>query len=312
MTVRIIHRLIAVLAVFGLLAGCGPRDLPVAAVPSVHPVAGPQAAPRRITYLLPGALSTSRIFGPLRAAAGPDHLVMEYRFPGLQDQPVDPPMRIARVAQEIADHAARHPGAELEILAFSTGGAIALEAAGRIGPGRKLRVVILSGATPVPGAYDSALRGSLALAAAVLATGSLEARTVWGEYYKTLLYGYGWRRDPAIRRKAEAQAARDRKNLILPVKGLGRAHTRDLLGWRLSPAARTSGAAILFLHGGRDPVFPVAGVAALARETGATLCVLPGGGHLLMTTHPRILGRAGDFLAGRWQGEECRAAPEGN
>nr|WP_253944237.1 alpha/beta fold hydrolase [Pseudogemmobacter hezensis] len=215
-------------------------------------------------------------------------------------------MRVADVAAAIAAHARRYPGARLEILGYSTGGAIALEAAGRIGPARQLRVVVLSGVTPVPGAYESAARGALAVGVSALTVGSLQPRAIWGEYYKVLLYGYGWRRDPAIRRQAERQAARDRDHLILPVKGLGRAHTKDLLRWTLSDAARHSGAEILFLHGSEDPVFAVGGISGLARRVGGTLCVVPGGGHVMLVTHPRILGRIEAFLTDEWQAAECR------
>ncbi|WP_112311870.1 alpha/beta hydrolase [Pseudogemmobacter bohemicus] len=305
-----------------MLAGCGPARQPSEVTPPapraeqmaetpkpvtlIHEVARGKGRPGRITYLIPGALSTAQIFGRLRKPSGPGHLVMEYRFPGLEGQPLDPPMRVAQVAAAIARHAALYPQADIEILGFSTGGAIAIEAAGLIGPARKTRVVVLSGVTPFPGAYESGARGMVAVGASALAAGSLTARAVWGEYYKVLLYGYGWRKDPTIRRLAERRAARDRDYLILPVKGLGRAHTSDLLGWTLSQAARSSGAEILFLHGSEDPVFSPGGVARLARRLDATLCVVPGGGHLMLVTHPQILLRIEDFLRGRWQAQECR------
>lgn len=296
-----------------LLSPPGPEERVVSAKPVqlLWALAGPPAAKpvRRITYLLPGALSTSAIFGPLRQPVSPDHLVMEYRFPGMQGQPLVPAMRIHQVAATIAAHAARYPDARIDMLAFSTGGAIALEAAGRLGPGRPARLVILSGATPFPGAYDSALRGSVTLLRAAISSGRTSMRAVWTEYYKTLLYGYGWRNNPEIRSKAEQRAEADRNHLTLPVRGRGRAQTRDLLGWRLSEAALASGADILFLHGGVDPVFPLARARRLADRLGAGLCLVPGGGHLLMTTHPGILRRAGDYLEGRWQAGECATGP---
>ena len=305
-----------------ILAGCGQPPPPLRVPGSIaqglaeKPVPllwemerrGSAAPVRRITYLLPGALSTSAIFGPLRRAEGPHHLVMEYRFPGMQGQPLDPPMRIAQVAAAIAAHARLHPQARVEMLAFSTGGAIALEAAGRLGPERRTRLVILSGAAPFPGAYDSALRGAFALLASVISSGSTDMRMVWSEYYKTLLYGYGWRRNPEIRSRAEARAAADRSSLTLPVRGRGRAQTRDLLSWRLSDAALSSGAEILFLHGNLDPVFPPARAKRLAARLGARLCLIPGGGHLLITTHPEILRLANDYFAGRWPATECNGA----
>lgn len=312
--------LVAVMGLF--LAGCGPARQPAEVTPQpergalsttvpgpaalVHEVARGKGRPERITYLIPGALSTAHVFGKLRRSSGPGHLVMEYRFPGLEGQPLDPPMRVAEVADAIARHAAQYPGARIEILGFSTGGAIAIEAAGRIGPQRTVRVVVLSGVTPFPGAYESGARGMLAVGASALTAGSLAPRAVWGEYYKVLLYGYGWRKDPTIRRLAERRAARDRDHLILPVKGLGRAHTGDLLRWTLSPAAIRSGASILFLHGSVDPVFSPGGVGRLVKRLDATLCVVPGGGHLMLVTHPRIIGRIDAFLRGTWQAEECR------
>ena len=306
-----------------MLGACGPARQPVEVTPEISATAAPATAtakpirlihevargagtPQRITYLIPGALSTAHIFGPLYRPSGPGHLVMEYRFPGLEGQPLDPPMQVKTVAAAIAAHARTWPKARIEILGFSTGGAIALEAAGQIGPARDVRVVVLSGVTPFPGAYETGARGLLAVTASALSVRSLAPRAVWGEYYKVLLYGYGWRKDPNIRRLAERRAARDRDYLILPVKGLGRAHTRDLLSWTLSEAAQHSGAAILFLHGSEDPVFAVSGVARLAKRVNGTLCVVPGGGHLMLATHRAVLWRISDFLTGAWQGEECR------
>lgn len=277
-----------------------------ARIPILFRASGGVQAPDTITYLLPGALSTARIFGPLRDMGDDRHLVMEYRFPGMQGQPLDPPMRIDAVAARIAGHAALFPKARINLIGFSTGGAIAIEAAGLIGCRPGTRMVLMSTATPFPGAIDSSLRGGATVAASALQAGSLQARDIWAEYYKTLLYGYGWRARPELRRAAEARAARVRKTLIIPQKGLGRAHARDLLGWTLSPAARASGAEILILHGEKDPVFPLSSVAMLARRIGATLCAVPGGGHLLLETHPASATLTRDFLAGRWSAGECR------
>lgn len=274
--------------------------------PSLFPLNAPQGRITTLRYLLPGALSTSAMFGPLREP--PDRrgtLVMEYRFPGMQGQPLHPPMRIAAVAEEIARHAAAYPQAEIEMIAFSTGGALAIEAAGRIGPERRVTLVILSSVTPKPGAQLSALRGGWALLHSALKIGSLSPREVWGEYYKVLLYGYGWREREDLRRKAERLAKRDKKHLVVPRKGLGRAQTKDLLGWQLSEAAGTSAARVLFLHGALDPVFAPRRVAVLAAQLKARLCLVRDGGHMLLTTHPDLVKEIEAFLEGRLDRRNC-------
>ncbi|MFN3578389.1 MAG: hypothetical protein ACK4TJ_15600, partial [Tabrizicola sp.] len=88
----------------------------------LYPVeAETRLSPQTVTVLLPGALTTSRVFGPARDWAGPDHLVVEYRLPGMQGEPLRPALHIDRAAGWVADLANRHPQARIQLLGYSTG-----------------------------------------------------------------------------------------------------------------------------------------------------------------------------------------------
>ncbi|MFN4204603.1 MAG: alpha/beta fold hydrolase [Tabrizicola sp.] len=285
-----------------LLAACAAAPPPARA--PLYPVAAEtRAPPQTVTVLLPGALTTSRVFGPARDWAGPDHLVVEYRLPGMQGEPLRPALDIDRAAGWVADLANRHPQARIQLLGYSTGAVIAIEAAGRIDHGERVRVVAVSSATPFPGAALALLRGAAQVAGGALAIGSFDRDRVWEEYFKTLYLGTGWRRSPEKRDLARRLEEAMRGRLTTPGEGRGRAQSASLLFWTPSRAALDSKATITFYHGDRDPVFPLGPVRRLATRMGARLCVLPDEGHMLFLSRPDLI----------WQiGQQFRAsAPDG-
>lgn len=258
----------------------------------LYPVASEtRASPRTVTVLLPGALTTAGVFGPARGWAGPDHLVVEYRLPGMQGEPLNPPLDIARSARWVADLANRHHDARIQLLGYSTGAVIALEAAGRIDHSERVRVVAVSSATPFPGAALATLRGAVQVTGGALAIGSLDRQRVWEEYFKTLFLGSGWRRSEEKRDLARRLEEAMRGRLTTPGEGRGRAQSGSLLVWAPSRAALETQARITFYHGDRDPVFGLGAVRRLAARFDARVCVLPEEGHLVFQSRPDLMRR---------------------
>lgn len=258
----------------------------------LYPVAAEtRDSPRTVTVLLPGALTTAGVFGPARDWAGPDHLVVEYRLPGMQGEPLRPGLDIARSAQWVADLANHHPQARIQLLGYSTGAVIALEAAGRIRDSERVHVVAVSSATPFPGAALATLRGAGQVAGGALAIGSFDRQRVWEEYFKTLYLGTGWRRSPEKRELARRLEEAMRGRLTTPGEGRGRAQSGSLLVWTPSRAALDSQARITFYHGERDPVFGLGSVRRLAARLGARVCVLTDEGHMVFLSRPDLVKR---------------------
>ncbi|KAF0114044.1 MAG: hypothetical protein FD150_1772 [Rhodobacteraceae bacterium] len=287
-------RLWLALAAGLMLAACGRS--PEATKPPLYTARQVQA-PEEITFLLPGALTTARIFGPANDWTTDRHLVVEYRLPGMWDEPLTPPLDILRAATQVADYANRHPQARINLLGYSTGAAIAIEAAGRIDHSERVSVVAISSATPFPGAALGLVNGVIGITGSAIATRSLDAKTVWEEYFITLYLGSGWRTSPEKRAMAERLRKAFEGQINTPGEGRGRSQSASLLVWTLSPEARASKARITFFHGERDPVFPLPGVRRLATRLGATLCVLPDDGHMPHLSRRDLIDRVERVLA---------------
>jgi pimeloyl-ACP methyl ester carboxylesterase len=278
------------------LAACAKP--PVPAKPPLY-TTNTAVTPEQITFLLPGALTTTRIFGPANGWDSPRHRVVEYRLPGMRDEPLKPPLDLDRSARWIAAYANRYPDARINLLGYSTGAAIAIEAAGRIDRAERVQVIAISSPAPFPSAALAVVRGGLGLAASALATGSLSAKTVWDEYFITLYLGSDWRTSSEKRAMADRlrQAFKDQINT--PGEGRGRSQSASLLLWTLSPAAQASKARITFFHGENDPIFPLPGVRRLGLRLDAPVCVLPDDGHMPLLSRADLMDRIERILQGR-------------
>lgn len=290
--------------ILAVLAACGAPDEP--ASPPLYPVeASPSIRPRTITVLLPGALTTAEIFRPAQDWAGPDHLVVEYRLPGMQGEPVSPRLELRRSAAWVADIANRHPEAEIQLIGYSTGAAIAIEAAGRITHSERVKVAAISSATPFPGAVLAAMRGGVDVAASAVRLGSLDRQRIWEDYYKTLYLGKGWRHSAAKREQA-AQLEDIRKGRVkAPGGGVGKSQSGSLLFWSPSDAARSTRVEIRFFHGDLDPVFPLPAAKRLARSLHSEICILPGQGHLVLQSDPSLMERIARFFGSNGGSGPC-------
>jgi pimeloyl-ACP methyl ester carboxylesterase len=262
-------------------------------------------APEEITFLLPGALTTAGIFGEANAWETDRHQIVEYRLPGMLDEPVSPPLDISQAAEWVAAYANRHPQARINLLGYSTGGAIAIEAAGRIDNSARVKVVAVSSATPFPGAALAFLRGVAGVVGTAITAGTLDAQTVWDEYFITLYLGSGWRNSAEKRAIADEIRRSFEGRINKPGEGRGRSQSGSLIGWALSDKALASKAKITFFHGENDPVFPLAEVRLLAARLGATLCVLPEDGHMVLLSRIDLIDRIGRVLADEDSSKPC-------
>ncbi|MDP3196073.1 alpha/beta fold hydrolase [Tabrizicola sp.] len=278
-----------------LLAACAKP--PVAAKPPLYTI-GMADTPEQITFLLPGALTTTRIFGPANDWTTPSHRIVEYRLPGMRGEPLSPPLDLARSARWIADYANRYPDARINLVGYSTGAAIAIESAGLIERGERVKVIAISSPTPFPGAAVAVVRGGIGVAGSALATGSLAAKTVWDEYFITLYLGSGWRNSPEKRAMADRLRKAFEGQITPPGEGRGRSQSASLLLWTLSPEAKASKARITFFHGENDPIFPLSGVRRLGQRLNAPLCVLPEDGHMPLLSRADLIDRVARILQG--------------
>jgi pimeloyl-ACP methyl ester carboxylesterase len=278
------------LALAGALAftACARPD--VAAKPPLYTAPTPDP-PAQITFLLPGALTTAGIFNQANDWTAHGNRVVEYRLPGMRGEPLDPPLDILRSAQWVADYANRYPKARINLLGYSTGAAIAIEAAGRIDHSERVKVAAISSATPFPGAALAFVRGTVGVAGTALAAGTFDPQTVWDEYFITLYLGAGWRNSPEKRAIADEIRKSFEGRINPPGEGRGRSQSASLLLWALSPEAQASNAQITFFHGDNDPIFPLPTVRPLAAHLGAQLCVLPEDGHMPLLSRPDLIDR---------------------
>lgn len=248
-----------------------------------------------LVILVPGALASTHLFGPAFRWGGGGTAIVEYRFPGFDDLPADRSVHIIQSASTIADFANHFPGARIRLMGFSTGGAIAIEAAARMRH-EDVEVAAISSAVPFPGMLGVGPRGFAQILRAAVATGSVDAKTVWLEYFKTLLFGVDWDKDPRTRAWANAFVERFRQDIVLPDDGVGRSHTSNLLIWTLSEEARSANRKVRFYHGRNDTIVPLRLVQRLAASLNAQVVTYEPDAHLLLITRPSVIVQAGRDL----------------
>ena len=278
-------RILGAVACLALVACAAPRSAQPPAGPMIV-LAGDAAHARDLVVVIPGALTSVHAYDAYPLAAGA--ALVGYRFPGLDGRPRDGNVRIVQAGAEIAAFVNAHAPARVRLIGMSTGGPIALEAARRI-HGPRVEVAILSSALPSPATVVATVTGLSDIADAVGRAGTAERVEVFGEYYRTLLYGRGHYRNPALAAHSARIALAIKNRLRLPGEGITRSHGANLLTWTLHHPEELSHARILFLHGGQDPVFPANGVRRLAaRLPQAKVILYPLSGHLLLATEPGV------------------------
>jgi pimeloyl-ACP methyl ester carboxylesterase len=270
--------------------GCAaaPKQFNGAESPLIYDAAAVARADR-VVVLIPGALASVRIFAPTDRWVDDGYALVYYRFPGLDDLPLDHTLGIENAAQQIADFAVRYPDKSFRLLGYSTGGPIAILAAERMGDAVDVKVAAMSSAVERAGGIQTAVQGGLDLAAAVIAAQSLHQEKIVKEYYRTLLFGRRGLRDPARIRDADDIVGGDDKRIVLPEGAMPRAHTRDLRRWTLDDMPRLPAGRLRFFVGLEDSVFSTGQTQRFARNFGdVTILGYPEQGHLLFLTRPDV------------------------
>lgn len=246
------------------------------------------ARARELVIATPGALTSAGILLPVKDWETPTRATAFYRLPGFDGRPAGTPVSFENAAREITALVAANGIERVYFVGFSMGNALNLEAAKRIAtdlPHVKVQVAGISAALPNPGPALAGLRGAVGTLQSAIRTGSLDRRTIWLDYYRTLLYGRDVARTPADDATARQIIAARAGNIFVPTRRMGRAHTWDLIHWENPAPERLADTKIHLFHGAEDPVFPLRAARRFAADLpDATLYAYPGDGHLLLIT----------------------------
>ncbi|MBT9384671.1 alpha/beta hydrolase [Pseudooceanicola sp. CBS1P-1] len=250
----------------------------------------------RALVLIPGAFASVDIFRPAVEWHLPRTEVVAYRFPGMDQLPLDHQVEIRGSARLIADYVNALNVQHVDIIGYSTGGPIAIETVERLNA-PDIRVALVSSATSFPGPLLSTLRGTLDFWRASLRSHFAGQNATLTENYRTLLYGEDHYSDPTRAEESEALADKQRATMIRPSLKETMAQTASLLRWRLEPDPDLHGARIRLFHGSDDPVFPLPEARKFASRLHADgIRVYEGQGHLLYVTSGSLFDDIRDFF----------------
>lgn len=290
------------LAVWGVLsmAACGvPLTTQSREDPLVYDPAAVAAADR-IAILIPGALSAVAIFEESAAWEQVGYARALYRYPGLDGLPTDHFVSPAVVASDIAAFANAHPGKDIALVGYSTGGPIALLAAPQISKGRDVRVAAMSTAVEYGGGIPTVWRGLVDIARAMIATGSIERQVVWKRFWAGLLYGPDALDDPAFADRLHRDIKAGEAIIVRLEPAVALAHTLGLPGFELPDDLDLTGIPVAFFVGLNDRVFSLRQTRDFAAQIGdVTIYGYPEQGHLLFFTRPNVFDDMRAFLEGR-------------
>ena len=286
---------------FLFLLACAPVPLATrgAEDPLVYDSAAVESA-GKLAILIPGALTSVEIFAA--TAAWEDHgfARASYRYPGLDDLPVDHRVAPEAAAARIAAFANRYPDKPVTLVGYSTGGPIALLAASQIEGDRPVRVAAMSTAVDYGGGVETFLRGLGDVLRAIDATGSIDRAAVWKRFWSGLLYGPDAFDDPSFATRLADKVAEGEDIYVELNIRMALAHTLSLPAWRLPDDLDLDGVDIAFFIGLRDPVFATGQTLRFARRfDGATVYGYPDDGHLLFFTRPDVFRDIRTFAEGQ-------------
>ncbi|MFK7744284.1 MAG: alpha/beta fold hydrolase [Roseobacter sp.] len=256
------------------------------------------ASARAIAVMVPGALSSVRIFEPALKWQDLGYGLATYRFPGMDGREVSPKLNIAEAAAEIVALGKAFPDKPLRLLGYSTGGPIVLTAAAQLN--RDVRVAAMSPAVERGGGLRTGFTGLLDIVKSMARVRSMRRDKIWLEYYRVLLFGPDVLTNADLAAQADAMIAAHRSDIVLPDGGKPRAHTHDLSRWRLPQNLELPKGALRFFVGSKDPVFSPTQTRAFARKLGnAPITSYPGQGHLLFLSHKPAFDDILDHFEGR-------------
>ncbi|WP_299677833.1 alpha/beta hydrolase [uncultured Roseobacter sp.] len=254
------------------------------------------ARAQRLVICAPGALTRIEIFDPVLAWRARGWEPVFYPFPGLDGRALSL-LDIDGAAAQIAAFAEAHSDKQIGLLGFSTGGAIVIEAAARLGP--EVRTVALAPGLPQAGGWRTMLATTWDILGAAWRARALRVRPVWLEYYRVLLFGRAVLRHADTRARSHEIVEARAPRMVYPESGLLRAHAHGLKRWRGPRAPLPVPGHVTVLAGSEDPVFSTAQTRAFAAALGdVALRVFPGHGHMLFLTEPSVFDIARAVLEG--------------
>lgn len=242
----------------------------------------------RAVVVIPGALASVGIYEPVLDWNIPDGAVLAYRFPGLDGLELDHRLDIAAAGELIADAMDSLGVKEVDLIGFSTGGPVAMEAAARMRT-EKVSVALISSAGPFPSGVEASVKGFFDVVEALVRAHGRSMEDAWLENYRTLLFGREHFARLGQAERSRTLAEKQRGNLRTPSTRLTLAHTSSLMTWALPRGDGLERARVGIFHGEKDSVFSLAETERLAARIHADqIDVYPGQGHLLFVTAPTL------------------------
>lgn len=280
------------------LAACSTLP-PPQKVPGVAPVVHDgQARPGVDTaiVLIPGAMASIELFAPVLDWDVPNSTVMAYRFPGLDGLALNHRVDIVDSGALLAEHLNRLGVKHVDLIGYSTGGPIALEAARRI-KGAEVQVALLSSASDTPAAVIAAARGAVDVTRSFLRSKFGGEDDALLENYRTLLFGRRHYSEAELAERSRQLAALQRGHIEAPPPRMTLAHTSDLMSWTAGDPSDLYDVRIGVFHGSEDSIFSEGRTWRFAKRLHAeTYRSYQGQGHLLFVTEPRIWEDIRDFF----------------
>lgn len=253
--------------------------------------------PRHTVIFLPGALSSSAIFADARGAFGSDVKLMHYAFPGLHGRPIDPPIDIREEGKRLATFIAQNPPGHVSLVGYSTGAAIAIEAAYHTSKDNLIRLALVSPSPECAGGWRSTVAGVRDIAFAAKRADTFKLEKLWLEYWKLLLVGREDYASGARACYAETMLQRHLAGILLPTKALRKAHTQSIRKWRVPMGFCTHKHQIAVYFGNADPVFTAHQTRDLLVKLGtAREKAYPNQGHLVPLSEPDLFKDISAFL----------------
>lgn len=249
---------------------------------------GEQLYPDKILVLIPGALSSVNIFDDLVRFSDNKTLIIAYRLPGLDGYTAKNRLIIKKAALVIKNTIKEYTNVKINIIGFSTGSAVALSLV-NILDRNELQVALISSALPTPNALFSGISGLSGILNSAVKARSINLRSVWLEYYKTLVYGKNYQFDAVLSEKADSLIDRNLNNITFPENGLIYKHSGDLISWRFLPKSDIVNSNIVFYHGVNDSVFSLKSVKKFSKKIpGSTIKSYNKSGHLVFVASDKV------------------------
>ncbi|MEJ6397226.1 alpha/beta fold hydrolase [Yoonia sp. 208BN28-4] len=254
----------------------------------------------KLAIFIPGVLSSVNIFDDTDQFADAGFARVFYRYPGLDDLPLDHRLTPESAAARVATFANRYPDKDIALIGYSTGGPVALLAADQIDNPERVRIAAMSTAVEYGGGVPTALRGLQDIARAVIATGTLDQSKIWERFWAGLLYGPAAFDDPAFADRLERDIAEGEKIYVKLDPVLAISHVLALPNWELPDDLDLGDIPVAFFVGLNDRVFSTAQTLEFADQVGdVPVYGYPDQGHLLFFTRPDVYDDILRFAQGR-------------